>query len=113
MARTLQSQIGWSNRAQWAMACLTVFSAAMFYLTWYRPATQYIDGLRAGTETRREELQAAQSRACELPRVQADVLRLQAKLEPFKNKLPKQLDLMPFMKDVGSACQRASIKKFN
>ena len=108
MSASLHNPTQWLNRARWAMGGLMAFSALMFYLTWYRPVKAVMNHLQSHIEDARLELDSAQTREKELPALKADVYRLQAKLEPFTRKLPKQAELGSFLKEIGNVCQRGA-----
>ena len=107
-----RNQIGWSVRARWAMVGLMLFSAGMFYLTWWRPARRIQEGLRTAIDHAQADLQQTKSQLANLPELQAEVYRLQATWEPFSHRLPQKVEISPFMKEIGNLCQQTAIRKF-
>lgn len=90
-----------------------VFSAAMFYLTWWRPATRIQNGLAADIARAQSELQDLQAQAANLNSLEKEVYRLQADVEPLTRKLPKQSDVAGFIREIGKICQETAVKKFD
>ncbi|HEY8667329.1 MAG TPA: type 4a pilus biogenesis protein PilO [Tepidisphaeraceae bacterium] len=97
--RTLQSQAEWCARAQWVLAGGLVAALAAFYLLWYRPQTQKLDGLRTECVAREQELRSNQGNMQKLPVVAMELESLRSRLENAK-KMPKQPDLGQFIRDV-------------
>ena len=109
--RTLQSQIGWTAKAQWAMTAVMLGLGAAFYVLGYRPAVEKIAGQQAEYRAKAQKLQADQSRARLLPSVEADVEVLRQTLERFDKKMPRQQDLGQFIKEITQMSQQAALKK--
>jgi Tfp pilus assembly protein PilO len=110
--RTLQNQIKWSSRAQWALAAAIVLLLSGFYLLAYRPQTQRLRELRAQVAENQRDLSSNQDQTKILPRVQSEVEVLRARLARYKA-LPKQQELPQFIKDVAQLGQQASLKRFD
>jgi Tfp pilus assembly protein PilO len=113
MPQSLHDQVGWKFRARWVMGGLMAFSAAMFYLTWWRPAARIQDGLAADIAQARAELQELQSQSANLTSLEKEVYRLQADVEPLTRKLPKQADVAGFIREMGKISQQSAIKKWD
>ena len=113
MRQTLHNQVGWKFRARWVMGGLMAFSAAMFYLTWWRPATRIQDGLASDIARAKSELQDLQSQAANTTALEKEVLRLQVDVEPLTRKLPRQSDVPGFIREIGKICAQSAVKKFD
>lgn len=112
MTRTLQKQITWYTAAQWAMGGAMLIASLCFYFTWYRPATRELRRLHLSITQQQELLKTAQAQAHTLPTLQADVYRLQARVEHNNKILPRQPELATFMKDIATLCQQSAVQKF-
>jgi Tfp pilus assembly protein PilO len=112
MARLLQDQIGWCARLQRIMTALMIASAAMFYFVLYRPATARLAALGAATANDRDRLAADTLQARNLPGLQAEVYRLKIELEQSDKKLPRDKDLVSFMREITAVSQQSAVKKF-
>jgi Tfp pilus assembly protein PilO len=93
------------------MVGLMCFSAAMFYLTWWRPAHRIEEGLRASIERTEADLQQAKSQVANLPALKAEVYQLQATLEPFSHRVPQKAEIGPFMKEIANLGQQTAVHK--
>src|SRR5947208_2734142 len=113
MATPAQIRTDWSIRARRAMAALIGISVIAFYVTWYRPATDHLGVLQSRIDDTRRALDEVQSRTLELPALRGDVYRLQARYEPFSRKMPRQVDLATFLKDLGTICQQSGVRRFD
>src|SRR4051794_4720874 len=110
--KSLQSQIAWCARAQWAMTLVMTALVAAFILFAYLPGKRRQVELRAQLEDKSRELEANQARASNLLTLAKDVERLQAKLDKQNKKLPKTAELGEFIGNLTPARQQYQIKKF-
>lgn len=109
--RSLQTQAGMCARAQWLLAAALLLSGAGFYLFGYRPMSNQLRDLRMQSDAKQRQLGMDQSRANTLPAVKLEVDALQLRLERFDKKLPRNLDLGQFIKDLTQISQQASLRK--
>jgi len=110
--RTLQSQIGWSRRAQITLVGVFMAFLAFFLLFGYRPQMAELNALHSQINDKKRDLDTAQDRAKALPMVMAEVARLQQRVERFDKKLPKQQDLGAFIKDITQLSQQSSLRRW-
>jgi Tfp pilus assembly protein PilO len=108
---SLQNQIRWCTRAQWALCIVIVLSLGAFYLLGYRPITHDLADSRTECAQVQQELDDASSKAGVLTEVAQEVKSLRIKLEGSK-KLPHENDLAQFIKDITQLSQQTSLKTF-
>ncbi len=112
MLWSLQSQISWFTRAQWALAAAMMLLIGGFYFAGYRPQSARLNDLKGLIGRHEQELCSSQSQTSILPTVAADVERLKVKLEKFKS-LPHQQELPQFIKDIAQLGQQANLRRFD
>lgn len=110
--RSLQGQIGWCSRAQFALGGVIVIFLVFFFVFGYRPQMSELTALRTHINDKKRDLDVAQARAKALPMVMAEVARLQQRVERFDKKLPKQQDLGQFIKDITQLSQQSSLRRW-
>jgi Tfp pilus assembly protein PilO len=108
---TLQSQIGWVNRARWALAAAVVLLLAAFWFFGYRPQTAQLATLRRLIGNEERELAAGKTQTSILPTVAADVKNLQTRLQRAKS-MPRQQELPAFIRDIWQLADQAALRKF-
>jgi Tfp pilus assembly protein PilO len=94
------------------MAVALLVASIGFYCTWYRPAKRQLSTLRATMRQQQDQLAANQAQLRNLPALQADVYRLQARLEHNNKTLPHQPELAAVMKDLNALGQQSAVRKF-
>jgi Tfp pilus assembly protein PilO len=109
---SLQTQIKWSVRAQWVLATAIVLMLGSFYFFAYRPMSKQVRTLQQQIAANERDLTASQSQTSILPRVQAEVGNLRAKLAQYKS-LPQQHEMAQFIKDIAQLSQQTSLRKFD
>jgi Tfp pilus assembly protein PilO len=107
--RSLETQISWFSRIQYALAGLIVVAAASFYFVWYRPATRQMHDLCAEIESNNHSLEASRTKADELPSVAKAVAELRQKLDRFDRRIPRRQDLSRFIEEIQLLRQEAGI----
>lgn len=108
--RTLESQIGWCNRAKWMMWTVLGLFVIGFYIFSYRPQQSMLAELRGERIAKQHELSMNQSRAMKLPIVALEVDRLRLDLERFNKRLPGQTELAQFLNDITTIGQQTSLR---
>jgi Tfp pilus assembly protein PilO len=111
--RSLQSQITWCARGQWALAGVIVALAVAFYTLGFRPLTRRLEHLRGQVTQRQRDVVAGRNETRVLPDVAGEVQRLQARLERSHKSIPSQQELPQFIKDITQLSQQANLKKFS
>src|SRR5690349_7711463 len=109
---SLQSQIRWSVRAQWALGAALLALAGGFYFLAYAPRTHRLADLRGQIAQHQRNLAENKDQTKILPRVAADVEVLHARLERFKS-VPKQQELPQFLRDVAQFGQQTGLRRFD
>lgn len=109
--RTVQSQIQWCARAQWAMTLVMMSLIAGFLVFGFRPNNQRRNSLRDEIALKVGLLEANQARAQGLTSLAVEVDRLRLKLERFNKKLPKTPGLGEFINDTAERSSQFAIKK--
>jgi Tfp pilus assembly protein PilO len=109
---SLQTQIKWSVRAQWALAMAIVLLLGAFYLLAFRPQRAHLRAVNQKIEQCQKDLLANQSQTSILPKVRAEVDVLRARLMRFKA-LPRQQELAQFIMDIAQLGTQASLKQFD
>jgi Tfp pilus assembly protein PilO len=109
---SLQTQIKWSVRAQWALAVVIIAALGAFYALAYRPQSQHLRSLRRQIVQSQDDLAANQSQTSILPRVKAEVDVLRAKLARYKA-LPQQHELAQFIRDIAQLGQQSSLRQWD
>jgi type IV pilus assembly protein PilO len=108
--RNLQNQIITCLRAQWILAIGVVLLAGGFYLFGYRPASHELKSLRQQIDSKQRTLEVSRVRAADLPAVAREVEYLQARLQRFDKKMPKQQNLDQFIRDVDRYSQDSALR---
>ena len=110
--RTLQTQIVWGRRAQWALGGFMLSTVVAFYAFGYRPLTNRQRALEADTRAKLRELDANQARARARTEIAAKNERLRVELDRIKK--PSRWDELPqVIKDLTLAGQQSALRKFN
>src|SRR5438045_315989 len=109
---TLQNQVRWCARAQWALGGAAALGLLVFYFAGYRPQMRRLEQLRADISSQQRELQFSQSRAKVLPQVAIEVKNLRLQLDQIR-KPSRQTELPQLIKDLTQIAQQAALKKFN
>lgn len=107
---SLQGQVSFFVRAQRAMVVAMIALAGAFYSFSYRPQTRQQAALKKQIDNVRQELRSAQAQTTMLPNVEADVERLQVRLQKFKS-LSKRGEQGQFVKEMSQLSQLAGLKK--
>jgi len=111
--RSLQSQIKWCARGQWALAGVIVALVAAFYVLGFRPLTKRLNDLRGQITQRQRDVFAGRAETKVLPDVAGEVQRLQARLERSNKSIPPQQELSQFIRDITQLSQQANLKRFS
>src|SRR3954451_8790533 len=109
--RTLQKQIIWHTRAQWALAALMITTVLAFWWFGYRPQTQRLAVLRGTIVSRQTELAENQRRAAKRNEIAARNDKLKAELERLK-KPSKQQELPELIKELDRGKAQASLRRY-
>jgi Tfp pilus assembly protein PilO len=107
---SLQEKVSWFVRVQRAMVIAMIALAGGFYAFAYRPQVARLTSLKNQIDQTRQELRSAQSQTTMLPSVEADVERLQVRMQKFKA-MPKRDEQDQFVKDISQLAQLAGLKK--
>lgn len=110
---TLQSQIRWCARAQWALAGVMLLLVGAFYVLGYRPMTARAQSLDMQIARSQEDLAIAKAQTKVLPEVALKVERLRATLERSKKSIPQQPELPQFIRDVTMLSQQSTLRNFS
>jgi Tfp pilus assembly protein PilO len=110
--RSLQSQITWCARGQWALAGVIVTMSVAFYALGFRPLTGRLGDLRGRITQRQRDVVAGRNETRVLPDVAGEVKRLQARLDRSHKSIPPQQELPQFIKDITQLSQQSNLKKF-
>ena len=111
--RSLQSQIKWCARGQWALAGVIVALVVGFYVVGFRPMSTRLGALREQITQRQRDVFAGRAETKVLPDVAGEVQRLQARLERSHKSIPPQQELSQFIKDITQLSQQANLKRFS
>lgn len=111
--RSLQSQIKWCARGQWALAGVIVALVAAFYVLGFRPLSKRLNDLRGQITQRQRDVFAGRAETKVLPDVAGEVQRLQARLERSNKSIPPQQELSQFIRDITQLSQQANLKRFS
>jgi Tfp pilus assembly protein PilO len=111
--RTLQTQIKWCARAQWAIAIVLLLIVAAFYFLGYRPMSARLNLLTEQILQRQRDLMAGRMETKVLPDVAGEVKRLRERLERSHKSIPAQQELPEFIRSVTQLSQQSSLKKFS
>lgn len=109
--RSLDVQISWFRRIQYALVGLIVVAAGLFYFVWYRPATQKMRDLRSTILENNHNLEVSRTKADELPSVAKTVADLRQRLDRFDRRIPRRKDLPAFLEGIESLRLEAGIAK--
>jgi Tfp pilus assembly protein PilO len=110
---SLQNQIQWYARAQWTLGVFMTALVLCFYFLAYRPILSRQVELNACIQERTRELDASRQQTRILPDVASEVERLRARLERSRKRIPAQLELPQFIKDVTQLSQQSRLAKFS
>jgi Tfp pilus assembly protein PilO len=108
--RALRAQAEWCARAQWILGVSLVVLTLGFWALVYRPNSQKLGDLQMQIDTKRRDVNSNRTRVRILPDVMLAVTEMQARLERFDKKLPRQPDLSTFINDVTAASHQASLR---
>jgi Tfp pilus assembly protein PilO len=111
--RSLQSQITWCARGQWALGGLIVVVVLAFYALGFRPLSHRLSNLRWQITQRQRDVLAGRNETKVLPDIAGEVKRLQGRLERSNKSIPPQQELSQFIKDITQLSQQANLKKFS
>lgn len=115
--RSLQSQAAAYRRTQMLMGCGLVLLLVGVYVFGYRPASHRQMALIEETQTKRKEFEAARVRTRDLGAVEAEVAKLQSRLDRFNKRLPSQRDMgheySQFIRDITELNGQGAMKKVN
>lgn len=112
MTRDLQSRTESLTKLQWWLAGGLALLALGIYLLAHRPAVAKAGRLQAENERGTAELQAAQARASDLPRLSAENEALSLLLARSK-RIPRQSEWADLVRDITRLSNQSSLKKFN
>ena len=107
---SLQNQIRWCLRAQLALGGILLLIAVAFFTFGYRPITAQQKQLDSQILTMQHELSDNMTRSRILPQIAMDVKALRLKLDGAK-KLPKDVDVAGFIKDITRISQSTQLHK--
>jgi Tfp pilus assembly protein PilO len=106
----LKDQLNRCKQAQCALGGALVLAAAALYLLQIRPAVQQLDEVHKQFAQATWTLQQEQAQTGKLPEVLKNIEELQQRVERFDKKLPKHLELAPFITDIYRISREASLK---
>jgi type IV pilus assembly protein PilO len=108
--RALQSQSEWCSRVQYILGVSMAIMLIGFWMFLYRPGSQRLSDLQMQIDSKRRDVHSNRSQVQVLPDVMLKVTEMQAQLDRFDKKLPRQPDLSSFINDVTAASHQASLR---
>lgn len=108
--RALRSQAEWCARAQWVLGISLAVLVVGFWALVYRPSSTKLSDLQMQIDSKQRDLNSNRTRVRILPDVMLAVTEMQARLERFDKKLPKNPDLSTFINDVTAASHQAALR---
>jgi Tfp pilus assembly protein PilO len=106
----LKDQLQRCRQAQYALTGALLLVAAGLYLLEIRPAVRQLDEVHKQYARAQWTLQQEQAETGKLPEVLKNIEELQQRVERFDKKLPKHLDLSPFIADIHRISEESSLK---
>ena len=107
---SLQSQMQWRTRIQWALGGALVLGAIAFYLVAYRPAAARLESLRIEMQSKEAELAQNSNRTSTMEYLAREVGKLEAKAQEYDRQFPRQVELGRFIKDLTQVSQELSLQ---
>lgn len=111
--RSLQRQMERYQRSTFVLAIAMLVALGGFYFLVYRPAQVRLLSLNREIQSKQQTLDANRNRASNLPVVQMEVSRLEAKLHHFDKQLPPRHQIDQFMRDITQVSQESSLRKYS
>ena len=108
--RALQSHAEWCSRVQYILGVSMAVMVIVFWMFLYRPGSQRLSDLQMQIDSKRRDVHSNRSQVQVLPDVMLKVTEMQAQLDRFDKKLPRQPDLSSFINDVTVASHQASLR---
>ncbi len=107
--QSLQKQIGWCTRMQWALGCAILAGMVGFYALGYLPATRQMETLRMQIQSKKRELEQNQNKARNLPILALEVQQLERQVQMYDRQFPRQPELGQFIRDITQISQQLSL----
>jgi hypothetical protein len=107
---SLQSQINWCRRTQFALLVGVSAFVVLFYITGYRPRALYEAHLDAEIAGAQSQLAVVRAQSKRLPEMSADLLRLRSQLSGFPA-MPPVSDVGEFLGQLTDLSKQSGVHK--
>jgi type IV pilus assembly protein PilO len=111
--RTLKNQVDWCTRAHWALTGLILVVFLVFFFFGYFPQTGHLGALTHAIEQKQRRLGANQALVQALPAAALELDRLRVHLEHFDKKIPSQMNLFSYIKELTQIGEQYSLQKWS
>src|SRR5688572_6426187 len=106
---SLQQQIHFYSRVQWALLAFFLVGVVLFYFLGYRPVVNRLDTLKLQIQSKQRELSENQNRARNLPILAFEVQQLESQVQLYDRQFPRQPELGQFIKDITQVSQQLAL----